>query len=118
MRAPHSHPHSPQAAPPSFTTRSSRPSRASSCSIPRCRAGSTTRRSQYHVSCRAPNAWQAILPQGRTKWLNPSPPKEETEEENDDEEAKDDAPEPEVGPPLLHPLQNDDRACLSMRRVA
>ena len=57
---------------------------------------------------------QAILPQGRTKWLNPNPPKEDAEDDDADEEAKEDAVEPEVGPPLLHPLQNDDRACFMM----
>ena len=51
---------------------------------------------------------QAILPQGRCKWVNPNPTKESEEEEEDDE-PKGEAVEPEVGPPLLHPIQNDDR---------
>ena len=53
---------------------------------------------------------QAILPQGRCKWVNTTPPKEPTGDEDEEEEADEGAgPEPEAGPPLLHPLQNDDR---------
>jgi hypothetical protein len=52
---------------------------------------------------------QAILPQGRCKWVDTTPPKEPSD---DDEEEEEEQPqvEPEVGPPLLHPLQNDDRS--------
>ncbi len=52
---------------------------------------------------------QAILPQGRCKWVNTIPPKEPTGDEDEEEEEEGSGPEPEVGPPLLHPLQNDDR---------
>jgi len=50
---------------------------------------------------------QAILPQGRCKWVNPNPKKEGGDDEEEEEEGED-AVEAEVGPPLLHPLQNDD----------
>eukprot|EP00041_Stephanoeca_diplocostata_P008024 m.115188 g.115188 ORF g.115188 m.115188 type:complete len:494 (+) comp17138_c0_seq1:269-1750(+) len=48
---------------------------------------------------------QHILPQGRCKWLNPAPPKEEDEDEEDEEEEEE--VEPETGPPLLTPAQED-----------
>jgi radial spoke head protein 4A len=51
---------------------------------------------------------QAILPQGRCKWVNPNPPKE-SEDGEEEEEPAEPAAEPEVGPPLLHPIQNDER---------
>lgn len=50
-----------------------------------------------------------ILPQGRCKWVNPSP-KSEEEAENEDEENEEEESEevePESGPPLLTPLQSD-----------
>jgi len=53
---------------------------------------------------------QALLPQGRAKWVNPDPPKET--EDDEDDEPKEERVEPEVGPPLLHPIQNDDRLLL------
>jgi hypothetical protein len=53
---------------------------------------------------------QALLPQGRAKWVNPDPPKET--EDDEDDEPKEERVEPEVGPPLLHPIQNDDRLWL------
>ena len=55
--------------------------------------------------------------QGRTKWVNPNPPKEEKEEEEEEDDSKEEAVEPEVGPPLLHPLQNDDRKCMPSLRA-
>lgn len=56
---------------------------------------------------------QAILPQGRTSWWNPTQPKEtfhEGEEAEDEEEERTepDEPEPETGPPLLTPLAEDE----------
>ena len=54
-----------------------------------------------------------ILPQGRCRWVNPSPPKErEGEEEEEEEEEPETQAEPETGPPLLQPLQNDEGALL------
>ncbi|XP_045200291.2 radial spoke head protein 6 homolog A-like [Mercenaria mercenaria] len=56
----------------------------------------------------------AILPQGRAMWWNPVQPKEEFNEDEEDQEDEDeernepDEPEPEVGPPLLTPLAEDD----------
>ena len=41
-------------------------------------------------------------------WVNPNPPKEDAGDEEDEEEEKAEV-QPEVGPPLLQPLQNDDR---------
>jgi len=50
-----------------------------------------------------------ILPQGRCRWVNPQPPKESDGDEDEEEEEGDPAaPEPETGPPLLQPLQNDE----------
>mmetsp|Transcript_19784 Transcript_19784/g.51504 ORF Transcript_19784/g.51504 Transcript_19784/m.51504 type:complete len:504 (+) Transcript_19784:55-1566(+) len=51
---------------------------------------------------------QFILPQGRTKWMNPKPPKEDEDEEDEDEEAEEEEVEPETGPPLLTPAQEDE----------
>lgn len=52
---------------------------------------------------------QYILPQGRTKWMNPKPPKGEDEEDEDEEEAEEEEEvEPETGPPLLTPAQEDE----------
>lgn len=50
-----------------------------------------------------------ILPQGRTKWWNPSQKGDEEGEMEDEEEEKEepDMPEPEVGPQLLTPLTED-----------
>lgn len=47
-----------------------------------------------------------ILPQGRCKWMNPAPPKPEEEDEDDEEEEEE--VEPETGPPLLTPAQEDE----------
>eukprot|EP01147_Barroeca_monosierra_P008244 gene8244-832_t len=52
-----------------------------------------------------------ILPQGRSKWVNPSVKEENGDLDEDDEEDEDEEEEeiePEAGPPLLTPLQNDD----------
>eukprot|EP01135_Chromosphaera_perkinsii_P010354 Nk52_evm26s2118 gene=Nk52_evmTU26s2118 len=53
---------------------------------------------------------QYILPQGRTVWFNPAPPKEERDD--DDEEGEDDQEEPEIepesGPSLLGPVSEDE----------
>lgn len=61
------------------------------------------------------NSWvhhvQHVLPQGRTKWLNPKQKSDEEEmgDEEDGEEDRDDPTEeePERGPPLLSPLSED-----------
>jgi radial spoke head protein 4A len=51
---------------------------------------------------------QFILPQGRCKWVNPSAKDEaDLDEDDEDEEEEEDEVEPETGPPLLTPLQND-----------
>lgn len=52
---------------------------------------------------------QHILPQGRTKWWNPTQKNEEEEMEEEEAEEKDDQEEaqPEIGPPLLNPLSED-----------
>ena len=50
---------------------------------------------------------QYILPQGRCKWVNPNPPKDD-EGDDDDEEEEEEGPEPETGPPLLTPAQEDE----------
>jgi len=50
-----------------------------------------------------------ILPQGRCRWVNPNPPKErDGDEEEEGEEDGETQVEPETGPPLLQPLQNDE----------
>ncbi|EGD80968.1 hypothetical protein PTSG_01550 [Salpingoeca rosetta] len=52
-----------------------------------------------------------ILPQGRSKWVNPNLKGEEDEldeEDEDEDEEEEEEIEPEAGPPLLTPLQNDD----------
>ncbi|XP_013391199.1 radial spoke head protein 4 homolog A [Lingula anatina] len=53
-----------------------------------------------------------ILPQGRTKWFNPVHLKHQEEmddgEEEDEEREEADEPEPEVGPPLLTPILEDE----------
>lgn len=55
---------------------------------------------------------QFILPQGRCRWLNPLPAKEADEEDEEDAEAEPvHQAEPETGPPLLQPLQNDEGSC-------
>eukprot|EP00038_Savillea_parva_P007408 m.169946 g.169946 ORF g.169946 m.169946 type:complete len:502 (+) comp13172_c0_seq1:58-1563(+) len=51
---------------------------------------------------------QYILPQGRTKWVNPKPPKEDEEEDEEEEEEEEEEVEPETGPPLLTPAQEDE----------
>ncbi|RNA09951.1 radial spoke head 4 -like protein, partial [Brachionus plicatilis] len=50
-----------------------------------------------------------ILPQGRTKWWNPSQKGDDDPEIGEEEEEKEepDMPEPEVGPQLLTPLTED-----------
>jgi len=60
------------------------------------------------------NGWvhhvQYILPQGRTKWWNPSENADKEEEENEEEEemkAGTEEIEPEQGPPLLTPVGTD-----------
>eukprot|EP00049_Salpingoeca_infusionum_P017728 m.354140 g.354140 ORF g.354140 m.354140 type:complete len:489 (-) comp16930_c0_seq1:291-1757(-) len=51
---------------------------------------------------------QYILPQGRCKWVNPVVKDEDQEDEDDEEEEEEEEEvEPEAGPPLLTPLQND-----------
>lgn len=53
---------------------------------------------------------QHILPQGRCSWWNPVQKNEDDFEDEDEEEEREepDEPEPEVGPPLLTPLAEDD----------
>lgn len=53
---------------------------------------------------------QHILPQGRCSWWNPVQKNEDDFEEDEEEEEREepDEPEPEVGPPLLTPLAEDD----------
>lgn len=48
-----------------------------------------------------------ILPQGRCKWMNPAPPKPEADDEDEEEEEEEEV-EPETGPPLLTPAQEDE----------
>ncbi|TPX30627.1 hypothetical protein SmJEL517_g05852 [Synchytrium microbalum] len=62
-----------------------------------------------------PNQWvhhvPYILPQGRTTWANPNPPKEEGEggdEENAAEEPEQEPVEPESGPAILRNLADDE----------
>lgn len=52
---------------------------------------------------------QYILPQGRCKWIKPEDPKKAAKdgEEEAEEEEDEAAVEPETGPQLLSPLQND-----------
>jgi radial spoke head protein 4A len=50
---------------------------------------------------------QFILPQGRCKWVNPAPPKEDADEDEEEEEEEEEV-EPETGPPLLTPAQEDE----------
>jgi len=50
---------------------------------------------------------QHILPQGRCKWVNPNPPKEDADDDEDEEEEEEEV-EPETGPPLLTPAQEDE----------
>ncbi|XP_011426256.3 radial spoke head protein 6 homolog A isoform X2 [Magallana gigas] len=53
---------------------------------------------------------QSVLPQGRNTWFNPMEGKsgEGGEEDSDEEERNEpDEPEPEVGPPLLTPVSED-----------
>uniref|UniRef100_A0A0B7B924 Radial spoke head protein 4 homolog A n=1 Tax=Arion vulgaris TaxID=1028688 RepID=A0A0B7B924_9EUPU len=51
-----------------------------------------------------------ILPQGRCTWWNPIQKNEEELDDEEEEEEKEepDEPEPEVGPPLLTPVSEDD----------
>ncbi|XP_050405760.1 radial spoke head protein 4 homolog A [Patella vulgata] len=53
---------------------------------------------------------QHILPQGRCTWWNPVQKSEDDYEDEDEEEEREepDEPEPEVGPPLLTPIAEDD----------
>ncbi|MGH0114881.1 UNVERIFIED_CONTAM: hypothetical protein FKN15_065805 [Acipenser sinensis] len=54
---------------------------------------------------------QHILPQGRCVWVNLAQKKEDDFEEGEEEEEKEeepDEPEPEVGPPLLTPVSEDE----------
>ncbi|KAK0041151.1 radial spoke head protein 4 A [Biomphalaria pfeifferi] len=53
---------------------------------------------------------QHILPQGRCSWWNPVQKAEEDFEEDEEEEEREepDEPEPEVGPPLLTPIAEDE----------
>ncbi|KAL8621482.1 hypothetical protein ACOMHN_058243 [Nucella lapillus] len=53
---------------------------------------------------------QHILPQGRCSWWNPVQKNEDDFEDEEEEEEREepDEPEPEVGPPLLTPLAEDD----------
>lgn len=53
---------------------------------------------------------QHILPQGRCSWWNPVQKNEDEFDEDEEEEEREepDEPEPEVGPPLLTPLAEDD----------
>ncbi|ESO94242.1 hypothetical protein LOTGIDRAFT_118662 [Lottia gigantea] len=53
---------------------------------------------------------QHILPQGRCSWWNPVQKSEDDFEDEDEEEEREepDEPEPEVGPPLLTPIAEDD----------
>ncbi|XP_048258834.1 radial spoke head protein 4 homolog A-like [Haliotis rufescens] len=53
---------------------------------------------------------QHILPQGRCTWWNPVQKSEDDFEDEDEEEEREepDEPEPEVGPPLLTPLAEDE----------
>lgn len=65
--------------------------------------------------------------QGRCSWWNPVQKNEEDFEEDEEEEEKEepDEPEPEVGPPLLTPLAEDEEVyglpawttCLSSKLV-
>jgi radial spoke head protein 4A len=48
-----------------------------------------------------------ILPQGRCKWVNPAPPKPEGDDDDEEEEEEEEV-EPETGPPLLTPAQEDE----------
>ncbi|KAJ3170630.1 Radial spoke head protein 4 A [Geranomyces variabilis] len=63
-----------------------------------------------------------VLPQGRVKWENPTPPKNGDDEDGNDDEDRSDAgseggeggdgegepAEPETGPPILSPLAGDE----------
>lgn len=51
-----------------------------------------------------------ILPQGRTVWENPlvKPERDEEEEHEEEEEEDENQIEPESGPTLLTPIQNDE----------
>jgi len=52
-----------------------------------------------------------ILPQGRSKWVNPNVKDDDDDldvDDEDEEEEEEEEIEPEAGPPLLTPLQNDD----------
>ena len=51
-----------------------------------------------------------LQPQGRCSWWNPVQKNEDDFEDEDEEEEREepDEPEPEVGPPLLTPLAEDD----------
>nr|KAG5688285.1 hypothetical protein BaRGS_033945 [Batillaria attramentaria] len=53
---------------------------------------------------------QHILPQGRCSWWNPVQKNEDDFDDDDEEEEREepDEPEPEVGPPLLTPLAEDE----------
>ncbi|XP_067992951.1 radial spoke head protein 6 homolog A-like isoform X1 [Melanerpes formicivorus] len=55
---------------------------------------------------------QSILQQGRCVWLNPFKKSEEEEEEAEDDEEEEkeepEAPQQEIGPPLLTPLSEDE----------
>ncbi|XP_076442050.1 radial spoke head protein 4 homolog A-like [Babylonia areolata] len=53
---------------------------------------------------------QHILPQGRCSWWNPVQKNEDDFEDEEEEEEREepDEPEPEVGPPLLTPLGEDE----------
>ena len=58
-------------------------------------------------------AWKYILSKGRITWYNPVGTKavfNEEDEEEEEEERNDepDEPQPEVGPPLLTPLAEDE----------